>query len=117
MAITKETVSSMFQKARSVFSGAVVTIRHSGKELSGTRLPFERGEIVDEAGAIFTVTGGVRLLVSEFAPVWPKAGDAIQTKTAASTQWGTYTIIATRLDEMEATMLVTYGERYDQEGL
>jgi hypothetical protein len=117
MAITKEFIAAKFAAARSVVSFATVTIRHENKEYLGTRLPFERGEIVDEAGAIFTVTGGVRLLVSEFAPVWPKAGDAIQAKTAAGPQWITYTIIATRLDEAEATMLMTYGERYDQEGL
>ena len=73
--------------------------------------------MVDEAGAIFTVTGGVRLLTSEFASIWPEAGDQIQIKSTETSKWLTYVIIAGRLDETEATMSVTYGERYDQEGL
>ena len=117
MAITKEFIAAKFAAARSFLAASTVTIRHENNEYLGTSLPFERGEIVDDNGAIFTVNGGGRLPVSEFAPVWPKAGDAIQAKTAAGPQWITYTIIATRLDEAEATMLMTYGERYDQEGL
>ena len=73
--------------------------------------------MVDEAGAMFTVTGGVRLLTSEFASVWPEAGDQIQVKSAETSKRLTYVIIAGRLDETEATMSVTCGERYDQEGL
>ena len=117
MSVTKQAVTNLFKQARSAFSGSLVTIRHANKEYSGTRIPFEQGEMVDEAGTIFTVTGGLRLLTDELAPVWPKAGDQIQEKVGNSTEWATYTIIATRLDETQATMLLTYGERYDQEGI
>jgi len=92
-------------------------MRHDSREYTGTRTPFEKGELVDEAGAIFTVTGGVRLLTSDLASVWPEAGDQIQIKSTDKSQWPTYIIISRRLDETEATMILTYGERYDQEGL
>lgn len=115
--ITKAAIQSLFASARTMFSGAQVVIRHGSREYTGTRTPFEKGEMVDEGGAIFTVTGGVRLLTSDFASVWPKAGDQIQVKSTETSKWLTYTIISGRLDETEATMLMTYGERYDQEGL
>ena len=102
---------------RTILVGSTVTIRHAGKELSGTRIPHEQGEVVDEAGAMFTVTGGLRLLTSELQPVWPKAGDLLTTKVGTDRAWSTYVIISARLDETQASMLVTYGERYDQEGI
>jgi hypothetical protein len=117
MTVTKETIQSMFASARNAFAGANVTIRHNGRTYTGTRLPFEKGETVDEMGAIFTITGGVRLLTSEFAPVWPKPGDQIDVRDTETNRWLTYTIISGRLDEMEATMLMQFGERYDQQGV
>lgn len=117
MSVTKATIQSLFASARTMFSGAQVVIRHDSREYTGTRTPFEKGEMVDEGGAIFTVTGGIRLLTSDFASVWPKAGDQIQIKSTETSKWLTYVVISTRLDETEATMLMTYGERYDQEGL
>ena len=117
MSVSKATIQSLFSSARTVFSGAQVVLRHDRREYTGTRTPFDKGEVVDEAGAIFTVTGGVRLLTSDFASVWPKAGDQIQIKSTETSKWLTYVAISTRLDETEATMMLTYGERYDQEGL
>jgi len=116
MSITKATVESMFTAARSAFSGASVVIRHGGREYTGTRLPTDKAEMVDESGAMFTVTGGARFLVSEFAPVWPKAGDQINVKSPESGDWLTFVVVSTRLDEMQATILLTYGERYDEYG-
>jgi hypothetical protein len=117
MDISKARIQSLFTSARTAFSGSQVVIRHKTREQTGTRTPFDKGEMVDEAGAIFTVTGGARLLTSEFASTWPKAGDEIQIKSTETSKWLTYVIISGRLDETEATMSVTYGERYDQEGL
>ncbi len=117
MTISKAAIQTLFTSARSVFSGAQVVIRHKSREYTGTRTPFEKGEVVDETGAIFTVTGGVRLLTSEFASVWPEAGNLIQIKSTETSKWLTYVVISGRLDETEATMLLTYGERYDEEGL
>ena len=117
MAITKEFIAAKFAAARSFLAASTVTIRHAGTEYTGTRIPFERGETVDDNGAIFTVQGGVRLLTSELAPVWPKAGDQVQVKVGNDMAWSTFTVLPTRLDEAEATMLLMYGERYDQEGL
>lgn len=117
MSVTKSRIQALFSTARTTFAGAQVVIRHGSREYTGTRTPFEKGEMIDETGAIFTVTGGVRLLVSDFASVWPKAGDQIQIKSTETSRWLTYVAISTRLDETEATMLMTYGERYDQEGV
>jgi len=117
MSVSKARIQALFASARTTFSGAQVVIRHSQKEYTGTRTPFDKGELIDESGAIFTVTGSVRLLTSEFASVWPKAGDQIQIKSTETKKWLTYVAISTRLDETEATMLLTYGERYDQEDL
>ena len=94
MSLTKARIQSLFASARTTFSGAQVVIRHKTREQTGTRAPFEKGEMVDEAGAIFTVTGGVRLLTSEFASVWPEAGDQIQIKSADTSKWLTYIIIS-----------------------
>ena len=117
MSVSKARMQTLFTSARTIFSGAQIVIRHNNIELTGTRTPFEKGEMVDENGAMFTVTGGVRLLTSEFASVWPKAGDQIQIKSTETKKWITYIVISGRLDETEATMMVTYGERYDQDGL
>ena len=115
--LTKAIVQEIYASIRTVVSGANVTIRHANKEYTGTRIPFEQGEMVDDDGAIFTVQGGVRLVTSELAPVWPKSGDKVQVKVGNNTAWSTFIVLPTRLDETEATMLMTYGERYDQEGL
>jgi len=117
MSVSKASIQSRFTAARTLFSGAQVVIRHNTREYTGTRTPFEKGEMVDETGAMFTITGGVRLLTSDFASVWPKAGDLIQIKSTETSKWLTYVVISGRLDETEATMMLTYGERYDQEGL
>jgi len=117
MSISKSRIQELFASARTLFSGAQVVIRHDSREYTGTRTPFEKGEMIDDGGAIFTVTGGVRLLTSEFASVWPKAGDQIQIKSTETGKWLTYIFISGRLDETEATMILTYGERYDQEGV
>jgi hypothetical protein len=114
MSVTKATIEAMFATARATFSGAVITIRHNAREYSGTRLPVEKGEMVDAAGSMFTVTGGVRLMVSELPAVWPKAGDVASVLELEGSTWKTYSVVSTRLDEMEATMLLTYGEMYDQ---
>jgi len=102
---------------RSILTGSTVVIRHDTWEYSGPRLPHQVGEVVDENGAMFTVTGGVRLIASELGPVWPKAGDLIDAKSGSSQAWQTFVIISTRPDETEASLLITYGERYDQEGI
>ena len=94
-----------------------MNIRHDGKTYTGTRLPFDTAEMVDDAGAIFQIQGGVRLLTSDLAKLRPKAGDEIQIKNDNSGAWITYVIVSARLDEIEATMLITYGERYDQDGM
>lgn len=117
MSVTKDRIQTLFTAARTVFSGAQVVIRQGRREYTGTRTPFEKGEMIDETGAIFTITGSVRLLTDDFAAVWPKAGDQIQIKSTETSKWLTYVVISTRLDETEATMLLAYGERYDQEGL
>jgi len=114
MSITTATIQAMYATARSTFAGASVTIRHNGTEYTGTRLPIDSGEVVDEGGAMFTVSGGVRLLVSELAPVWPKSGDKVDVKSTENSKWVSYVVGPTRLDEMEATMLLQYGEMYDQ---
>jgi len=111
MSVTKDRIQTLFASARTTFSGAQVVIRHKTREYTGTRTPFEKGEMVDESGAMFTVTGGIRLLTSDFASVWPNAGDLIQIKSIETSKWLTYVVIAGRLDETEATMLMTYGER------
>lgn len=117
MSITKATIQSVFAAARTAFIGANVTIRCNGKELTGTRIPTDKGETVNDEGTMFTVVGGVRLLTSEFARRWPKPGDEVSVKSTETGQWETFVIVNTRLDEMEATMLVTYGERYDEYGV
>ena len=117
MSVTKDTIQAMFTAARTAFSGANVTIRHNGREYTGTRLPADIGRVVDEGGAMFTVSGGVRLLTSEFASVWPKVGDKIEIRSTESGRWITYIMGPPHFDEMDATMLVIYGELYDQEGV
>jgi len=114
MSVSKARIQALFASARTVFEGAQLVMRHGREEYTGTRTPFEKGEMVDESGAMFTVTGGVRLLTSDFASVWPKAGDQIQIESTETSKWLTYVVISTRLDETEATMILTYGERYDQ---
>ena len=117
MSLTKESIQTMFAAARSVLSGAQVVLRHNRREYTGTRLPLDKAEMVDEAGAIFTIQGGMRLLTSELGPTWPKAGDQVRVKSTETGKWLTFVVISTRLDEMEATMLLQYGERYDQDGV
>ena len=117
MSVTKSTVEALFAAARTVFSGACVTIRHNGRTYTGTRLPCEKGEVVDEVGTAYTSSGGVRLLCSELSKPWPKANDTIEVKSTESGSWVTFMVLPTRLDEMEATMLLNYGERYDQAGM
>lgn len=117
MSLTKSALQGLFAQARIVFEGANVEVRHNSRKYTGTRLPYEKGEVVDEVGAMFTIQGGVRLLTSEFIGSWPKAGDTIDVKPPDSNNWLTYVVVSTRLDEMEATMLLTYGERYDQDGM
>ena len=107
-------VSDAMKAIRAALPGALDTLRHCDTEYTGTAIPFERGEVVDESGAMFTITGGMRLVVSELAPVWPAAGDLVQLKSAGQDEWSTYVLIATRLDETSATILLTYGERYDE---
>lgn len=116
MAITKAFMEANFKAARTFMAASNTVIRHETWEYTGTRLPYEQGEQVDLAGAMFTITGGVRLIVSELAAVWPMAGDPVSVRIDGS-QWKTYTIISARLDENEVTMLVTYGERFDEEGI
>ena len=116
MSVTKETIQAMFNQARSVFSGATETIRHDSRSFVGTRVPFEKGERIEEdgGGAVYTVTGGVRLATAELGRVWPKPGDTVDIKPPDGDAWLTYIVITTRLDEMQATMILMYGERYDQ---
>jgi hypothetical protein len=114
MAITKAFMEKQFKAARDFMVSSNVAVRHNSWNYTGTRLPYQQGEQVDESGAMFTVTGGVRLIVSELAAVWPKAGDLMEVRINGA-PWTTYVIVATRLDEPEVTMLVTYGERYDEE--
>ena len=116
MTLSTAYVSGRVNAMRTILTGTTVTIRHESWEYSGTRLPHQQGEVVDDAGAMFTITGGLRLIVSELAPVWPKAGDLMEIRVG-DTDWQTYVIIAARLDEAEASLLITYGERYDQEGI
>ena len=116
MSVTKTIAENMFKAGRTAFSGSNVTIRHKTREYVGTRLPCEKGEMVDDEGAIYTVTGGGRFLCSEFAKPWPKTNDTIDVKSGESGAWKAYMVLPTRLDEMEATMLLQYGERYDQPG-
>ena len=115
MSLTTQAVSDAMKAIRAALPGALDTLRHDDTEYTGTAIPFERGEVVDESGAMFTITGGIRLVVSELQDVRPVAGDLVQLKAKGKDDWSTYVIIATRLDETSATMLVTYGERYDEE--
>jgi hypothetical protein len=117
MALTTAYVRSRVEGMRSILSGANVTVRHDDVEYDGVSVPFEKGEVVDESGAMFTITGGLRLIVGEFRSVWIKPGDLINIYDTEAKEWKTYVTLASRLDETKATMLVTYGERYDQEGL
>jgi len=116
MSITKAYVEQMFTAARAAFSGAHVAVRHGAKTYTGTRLPCDKGETVDESGAMYTISGGVRLMTSELGKPWPKPGDTIDVQSGESGAWLTFTVLPTRFGEMEATMLLNYGERYDQPG-
>lgn len=116
MSVTKSAVESIYRAGRTAFAGANVVIRHGGREYTGTRLPKDNGRTVDDAGEMMTISGGVRLLVSELAPVRPKEGDTIQVKSGETAQWLSYTVGPIRYDEMEATMLLQYGELYDESG-
>jgi hypothetical protein len=116
MQLSASYVSGRVNAMRGILTGTTVTMRHESWEYSGTRQPHQQGEVVDESGAMFSVTGGLRLIVSELAPAWPKAGDLMEVRIG-ETDWQTFIIIAARLDEAEASMLITYGERYDQEGI
>ena len=111
--LTAAFVGSKFAAMRSMVGDAAITIRHIDSEYSGTRIPAETVEVVDDLGAIRQVVGAVRLAVSDLGPVWPKVDDQIEVYDSESGEWLTRVITEIRLDEMQATMLVTYGERYD----
>jgi hypothetical protein len=115
MQLSSSYVSSRVNAMRGILTGTTVVIRHDTWEYSGTRQPHQQGEVVDESGAMFTVTGGLRLITIELGPVWPKAGDLMQTQVGTSQVWQTYVIISARLEESQASILLTYGERYDEE--
>ena len=117
MQLSASYVSSRVSAMRGILTGTTVVIRHDTWEYSGTRIPHQQGEVVDESGAMFTVTGGLRLITSELASVWPKAGDLIETQVGTSQVWQTYVIISARLEESQASILITYGERYDEESI
>ena len=117
MSVTKAAAEAIYTAGRTAFAGANVVVRHNGREYTGTRLPADSGRMVDEAGAMCSASGGVRLLISELAPVWPKSGNRIEVKSTESGNWIAYVIGSARADEMEATMLLQYGELYDQEGV
>ena len=102
---------------RSILTGANEIVRCDDVEYNGVRIPFEKGEVVDESGAMFTVTGGLRLIVGELQSVWIHPGDTIQIYDIEAKEWKTYITLSSRLDETKASILMTYGERYDQEGL
>lgn len=116
MSVTKSTIESIFAAARTAFAGSNVEIRHNGRTYTGTRLPSDCGEIVDEAGALKTISGGVRLMASELSKPWPNVNDEISVKSAESSTWKTYIVANIRYDEMQATMLLTYAEQYDESG-
>ena len=57
MSLTTQAVSDAMKAIRAALPGALDTLRHDDTEYTGTAIPFERGEVVDESGAMFTITG------------------------------------------------------------
>ena len=98
---------------RTALPGATIAVRHNDRTYTGVRGLLESAEIVDEIGALQTVTGSIALLISELASVWPAIGDKIELKSTESGEWETRLVTATRQDETGATRWIGYGERYD----
>jgi len=114
MAVTKEFIAAQFAAARSFLSGSTITIRHRDRKYVCTRGSLEEEELVGDAGSTMGALGACRAVVSELGPVRPKSGDTIDVYDEESKKWQSRVIKFTRPDETHATMLIMYGERYDQ---
>jgi hypothetical protein len=112
MAITAAVVESAFKAARTALSGAAITVRWGGAEVSGIRSAPDFVDAFGMGGAIQGVSGAVRLCVSELVQPYPVAGDTIDVEEPQSTQAVTREVIHVRYDQTGATMLVSYGERH-----
>lgn len=107
-------IRAALSEARSVFSGAVVKVRHekTGAVYEGLRGPLGGGQEISGMGAIDESSGQVRIDCQGMQEPHPKAGDKCAVKESEQAGFIDRVVTGVRYDPERATMLVQYGAKY-----
>jgi hypothetical protein len=106
--LTKATVQTAFNAIRATLPKVSVRLP-SGRAVDCTRFPLSSDYVGDIGGTDPQVNGGLRFNVSEIEPERISEGTKIEVRDERG-DWIPYRAVSTRYDELEATVLVLYGD-------